>query len=111
MSILSKRQTQCLELVREGLTSKQIGKELGISPFTVDNHVRLAIERLCANGRTQAAARLQDLSHSDRPSSTGSQDKFIYCKIVDGKAFPSAVVVLDQPSKAISVSLIFENQY
>ncbi len=56
---LSERQVQTLTLVAEGLTSKEIGRELGVSPSTVDNHIRAAIDRLGAKNRQQAARMIQ----------------------------------------------------
>jgi DNA-binding CsgD family transcriptional regulator len=54
---LSERQKQCLELVAKGHTSKEIGRLLGLSPSTVDNHLNIALERLGVDNRI-AAARL-----------------------------------------------------
>jgi DNA-binding CsgD family transcriptional regulator len=61
---LSRRQLQCLHLVGRGATSKQIARELGISPSTVDNHVRLAMERLDTKSRIEAA-RIIEFSEFD----------------------------------------------
>lgn len=52
---LTERQRQCMVLVAEGLTSKQIARQLGISPSTVDNHVRAVIVHLSAANRLDAA--------------------------------------------------------
>ena len=52
---LSMRQSDCLRLVAEGFTSKEIARELGISPSTVDNHIKAAVDRLGARNRTDAA--------------------------------------------------------
>jgi DNA-binding CsgD family transcriptional regulator len=52
--ILSKRQEECLLLVAEGKTSKQIGRILKLSPSTVDNHIQAAMERLEASCRAEA---------------------------------------------------------
>jgi DNA-binding CsgD family transcriptional regulator len=56
---LSERQRQCLDGVAKGMTSKQIARDLGLSPSTVDNHIRLAIERLGAPDRAAAAQMLR----------------------------------------------------
>jgi DNA-binding CsgD family transcriptional regulator len=52
---LSERQRQCLARVAQGYTSKEIGRQLGLSPSTVDNHVRSALERLNMSDRCEAA--------------------------------------------------------
>lgn len=52
---LSQRQLEVLQLVSEGLTSKEIGRHLSISPSTVDNHIKAAIDKLGAKGRYAAA--------------------------------------------------------
>jgi DNA-binding CsgD family transcriptional regulator len=52
---LSERQRQCLGRVAQGYTSKEIGRQLGLSPSTVDNHVRSALERLNMSDRSEAA--------------------------------------------------------
>lgn len=56
---LSERQRQCLDLVAEGRTSKEIARTLKLSPSTVDNHVRAALERLGLNNRADAARLMQ----------------------------------------------------
>lgn len=58
-SRLSMRQRQCLELVGQGYTSKEIGRQLGLSPSTVDSHVRSALERLNMSDRAEAARLFQ----------------------------------------------------
>jgi DNA-binding CsgD family transcriptional regulator len=52
---LSERQKQCLELVAYGYTSKQIARQLNLSPSTVDNHLNAALERLGVDSRALAA--------------------------------------------------------
>jgi DNA-binding CsgD family transcriptional regulator len=52
---LSRRQRQCLELVGKGYSSKQIGRQLNLSPSTVDNHIRDALQRLGLSSRATAA--------------------------------------------------------
>lgn len=53
--VLSERQLEVLVLVSKGLTSKEIGRHLAISPSTVDNHVKAAVDRLGAKNRHHAA--------------------------------------------------------
>lgn len=52
---LTDGQLVCLRLVMEGHTSKRIAKELGISPHTVDQRLRLAIHTLSVENRFDAA--------------------------------------------------------
>lgn len=52
---LSQRQAECLRLAGEGYTSKEIAREIGISPSTVDNHISTAVDRLGARNRVEAA--------------------------------------------------------
>lgn len=52
---LSERQRECLILVKDGLTSKEIGRLLSLSPSTVDNHLNAATERLGCSSRIVAA--------------------------------------------------------
>lgn len=52
---LSERQYACLVKAGEGLSSKEIGRQLGISPSTVDNHIHVAVTKLHARNRWHAA--------------------------------------------------------
>jgi DNA-binding CsgD family transcriptional regulator len=52
---LTDRQRECLRLVHQHLTSKDIARRLGISPHTVDMRLRTAIRLLNVQNRTQAA--------------------------------------------------------
>jgi DNA-binding CsgD family transcriptional regulator len=52
---LTERQKECLRLVARGYTSKEIGRQVGISPATVDNHVRAALDTLQVESRAEAA--------------------------------------------------------
>jgi len=54
-SNLSDRELRCLVLVVEHLSSKEIAVRLGISPHTVDQHVRRALHRLGTPTRREAA--------------------------------------------------------
>lgn len=56
---LSPRQLEILRLVSQHLSSKEISRELGISPATVDSHIASAIERLGLGSRREAAAALE----------------------------------------------------
>jgi DNA-binding CsgD family transcriptional regulator len=52
---LTARQRECLRRVGQGFTSKEIGRQLGISYATVDNHIRASLEVLQVDGRAEAA--------------------------------------------------------
>jgi len=53
---LTRRETEILELVAQGLSNKQIAAELVISHNTVKNHVRNILEKLRLRSRAEAAA-------------------------------------------------------
>jgi two-component system, NarL family, response regulator len=52
---LSAREVEILELLSKGLTNKAIGAILGISKFTVRNHVNRILEKLQVCDRTEAS--------------------------------------------------------
>jgi two-component system, NarL family, response regulator len=52
---LSPRELEILEMVAKGLTNKEIGRAIQVSPFTVRNHVRHIMAKLQVGGRTEAA--------------------------------------------------------
>jgi DNA-binding NarL/FixJ family response regulator len=52
---LTPRETQILELLVQGLTNKEIAAALSIAEDTVRGHVRLILEKLHLQNRTQAA--------------------------------------------------------
>lgn len=54
---LSPRETQCLLLVAEGQTSKEIARALGITLRTVEFHIHNAMGKLGVTKRSQAALR------------------------------------------------------
>lgn len=67
VSKLTMRQRDCLRLVLEHKQSKEIGRELGISPMTVDNHFRSALQILGVASRLEAARMLA--SYEGEPTS------------------------------------------
>jgi DNA-binding CsgD family transcriptional regulator len=52
---LTQGQLDCLRLVAQHLSSKEIAAELGISPHTVDQRIRHALQTLGVSRRSQAA--------------------------------------------------------
>jgi len=55
-SVLTRRESEILELVARGLSNKEIANELSITEGTVKNHVHNALEKLHLTNRVQAAA-------------------------------------------------------
>lgn len=55
---LTERQKDCLRLVAQGYTSKEIGRTLDLSPSTIDNHILTAVQSLNAHSRGEAARSL-----------------------------------------------------
>jgi two-component system NarL family response regulator len=52
---LTARELEILKMLSKGPTNKQIGHALGISDYTVRNHVTSIIEKLEVSDRTEAA--------------------------------------------------------
>jgi two-component system nitrate/nitrite response regulator NarL len=57
---LSSRELEVLKLVTDGLTDREIGAALGISPRTVGRHVGSVLDKLGARNRSEAARRYRD---------------------------------------------------
>lgn len=55
-STLSKRESEILQKVAYGATTRQVAHDLGISPHTVKTHLERIFEKLGANDRAQAVA-------------------------------------------------------
>ena len=51
---LSGREREILELLTQGLSNKEIGGRLDLSPFTVKNHLARIFRKLRARSRTAA---------------------------------------------------------
>ena len=58
---LTSRQLEVLELLAEGKSAKQIGKELYLSQTTVRNHVRSLLQALGAHSQLEALAKARKL--------------------------------------------------
>lgn len=54
ISPLTRRETEILNYIAQGLLNKQIASELGISEQTIKNHVTSILRKLNANARTEA---------------------------------------------------------
>jgi len=57
---LTERQREIVRCVGRGMSNKQIGRHLGISPTTVKTHLHNIFERLGVGGRTMLALRAHD---------------------------------------------------
>lgn len=60
--VLSTREQEILAWVSEGRTNSEISTILGISTFTVKNHVQRIIKKLGAANRTEAAAKYRQMA-------------------------------------------------
>jgi len=63
---LSQRQRQIVELLAQGMTTKEICRVLGISPNTVKTHVATIFRALGVRNRTQVVAVTQAWLHQQR---------------------------------------------
>ncbi len=66
---LTRRESEILQLVADGLSNKEIANELTITEGTVKNHVHNALEKLHLTNRVQAAAYAvrQGLTSTENP--------------------------------------------
>ena len=60
-ALLSARETEILRWVAMGKTNPEIGSILGISVFTVKNHVQRILRKLDVTNRTQAVGKTNSL--------------------------------------------------
>jgi DNA-binding CsgD family transcriptional regulator len=78
LDLLTPRERECLHLVLENRSSKQIARQLGISQTSVDTHVRRARNKLGIRSRYQAARMLADWERdakAPRPSEAAIAEK------------------------------------
>jgi DNA-binding NarL/FixJ family response regulator len=64
---LTSRQMRVLKLLAQGLSNKQIARELEISEITVKAHVSLIFRKLGVSNRTQAAIEARKLLAENDP--------------------------------------------
>lgn len=55
-SLLSERENEVLQWVAQGLTNKEIGVKLSLSPHTIKAHLRTVLDKLHLHSRAEAAA-------------------------------------------------------
>jgi DNA-binding NarL/FixJ family response regulator len=63
---LTSRQQKLMELVAQGLTNKQISKELGLSEYTVRNHISRILRQLDAESRSEAVEVVREYGYEMR---------------------------------------------
>ena len=52
---MTKREREVIELIADGMTNKEIGKRLNLSPYTVKSHVHNILEKMALHTRVQIA--------------------------------------------------------
>jgi DNA-binding CsgD family transcriptional regulator len=72
LEALTRRERDCLRLVLDRLSSKEIGRTLGISPTSVDTLVRRAREKLGVDDRYAAAQLLADWERDGAAAGPGA---------------------------------------
>jgi DNA-binding CsgD family transcriptional regulator len=77
ISQLTETQKACLRMVLLHFSSKDIARELGSSPHTIDNHLKAAMGRLGAVSRVEAARLLADFEGDDPRRSFASQSSVL----------------------------------
>lgn len=89
---LTSRQRDCLRLVLHHKQSKEIGRELGISPMTVDNHFRSAIQTLGVSSRVEAALLLDSFERAETSQQLTSQSQGVVSELEKSIMTKPAVV-------------------
>ena len=76
VALLTDKQRACLRLVWRHRESKEIARELGISPHSVDGRIKTAMRRLGVEDRYEAARLLAEAETggTDQPPVYGSSD-------------------------------------
>src|SRR5262245_23219418 len=70
---LTPRERECLRLVAQHLHSKEIGRALDLSPYTVAKYIESACERLGVKSRREAARKFLALAGEEYPNGSGSE--------------------------------------
>jgi len=67
---MTKREREVIELISDGLTNKEIGNILHLSPYTVKSHVHNILEKMTLHSRVQIAIHAnQKKAHEDTSDS------------------------------------------
>lgn len=95
---LTERQKDCLRLVAQGYTSKEIGRKLALSPSTVDNHILTAVQSISAPSRGEAARFL-----------AGVEDRQKMPREPDALVEPQFSALISSPEEAPVLSILGRN--
>jgi DNA-binding CsgD family transcriptional regulator len=94
---LTDRQKDCLRLVARGYTSKEIGRQLDLSPSTVDNHILAATQLLGAMSRAEAGRILASAEVRQKiPSQPAALADPAISGLLSGSAEAPALSVFDR---------------
>ncbi|HEX7783141.1 MAG TPA: helix-turn-helix transcriptional regulator [Sphingobium sp.] len=102
---LTERQRDCLRLVLSGHNSKGIARLLGISPLTVDQHIKSAIRTLRVSSRGEAA-RMLAAHEGGHPQTSGSQALPIATTSISPNVDPIATLG-ERQKKGLTPSRLF----
>jgi DNA-binding NarL/FixJ family response regulator len=75
ISTLTKRETEILKLVAEGLTNEEIGKKIFISEKTVKTHLTNIFDKLKVNNRFKAALLIMGHAGTTDPSASSRRGR------------------------------------
>lgn len=77
VTLLTESERACLRLVYQHMTSKDIARQLGVSPHTVDMRLRQAIRKLEVTTRVEAARALllEDITQGISPATKEAAEK------------------------------------
>lgn len=93
IATLGEGEIACLRLVSQGLGSKAIARQLGLSPHTVDARLKATCRKLGTNSRFVAAKMLADNPlDSDEKTSDSSDTNLVY----ENVSLPNAPVAADK---------------
>lgn len=103
---LTKGQTDCLRLVARHLSSKEIALQLGISPHTVDQRIRGALQVLGVERRSQAARMLIEGDQPPKPDIRPQPDPAIsYQPLIHQPPYIAELDEIAHQSGAISYQI------
>lgn len=118
INLLSEGQRLCLRLVAEQMSSKEIALELGISPHTVDQRLKVATRILRVHGRVEAARMLaaherrnpyqfpyQSLVHQT-PGVEPADKPIMILPVIDERELPPSDIDRDRIPGRLSISFL-----